>query len=449
MQYIHLLDYALLPFFLLLAYVITIRFRNRNYPPGHPFRPYIIPALSVKLFGSVFLGIIYAYYYGYSDSFGFFEHSQVIGSAFKESPGKWLNLVLHLPDPYDPDYYRYTSNLYWYTVDDASYIVSAVASIIGLFDFNTYLPTSIVFACISFTGVWALFRTFCSLYPRLVPQIAVCVLFVPGVVMWGSGLLKDTLCLFALGWLTYAIFRLLVQRDFRLKNVFLIVLCFFILAKVKIYILLAFLPAVGLWVLFSYVRKLSSRATRIFVNTAVLTLILGSSLFLMQKFADQLGVYSLDRISSFAAATHDWITYSTQQEEGSGYTLGDPDFSLLGMLKKFPLAVNVTLFRPYLWEARKPIVMISALESLLFLFVTLKVFYVVGWRKVWRTINADSTIQFCLIFTVIFSFAIGVTTYNFGTLSRYKIPCMPFFALALVLIYYRSDPHRKKLLPFL
>jgi hypothetical protein len=118
------------------------------------------------------------------------------------------------------------------------------------------------------------------------------------------------------------------------------------------------------------------------------------------------------------------------------------------MLAKFPAAVNVTLFRPYPWEARKPIVVLTALEALLFLFLTFKVLFRVGTKKIWISISKNPTIQFSLIFTLIFAFAVGISSYNFGTLSRYKIPCMPFYATALILIYYDNKPLKKKLLPF-
>jgi hypothetical protein len=40
----------------------------------------------------------------------------------------------------------------------------------------------------------------------------------------------------------------------------------------------------------------------------------------------------------------------------------------------------------------------------------------------------------CLIFTLLLGFAVGLTSYNFGALSRYKIPAMPLFAIMLVLL---------------
>ena len=32
-------------------------------------------------------------------------------------------------------------------------------------------------------------------------------------------------------------------------------------------------------------------------------------------------------------------------------------------------------------------------------------------------------------------FSVGFTSYNFGALVRYKIPCLPFYALVLAVIY--------------
>lgn len=444
-----MLDYVLLPFMVILAYSLSIRVRNKYYPRGHALRKYFIPALSVKIVGSIFLGLIYGYYYGYSDSFGFFEHSKVIDSSLDESVVKWINLIFHIPAPDDYNYYKYTSNMYWYTIDDASYIVAVLTAVLGLLNFNTYLPTSVLFALISFSGMWALFRTFTSLYPTLVKPIAVCILFIPGVVMWGSGILKDTVCMFALGWFTHTTFQLLIQKKYETKNFVLLVICFFLLAKVKVYILMAFLPAVGLWILFTYVGIVKNKTMKLTIKVLACVAIVTASLFFMQKFENELGAYSLKKITSFAENTKDWISYSTERDEGSGYDLGSISYTPLGMLEKFPQAVNVTLFRPYLWEARKPIVLISAIESLLFLFITLKLIFMVGFKKIWRTISTDNTVQFCLIFSIIFAFAIGITTFNFGTLSRYKIPCIPFFALALVLIYYKNVPKGKKLLPFL
>src|SRR5690606_4449271 len=98
---------------------------------------------------------------------------------------------------------------------------------------------------------------------------------------------------------------------------------------------------------------------------------------------------------------------SVSGDDGSAYNLGAMDASIGSMIKKFPLAVNVTLFRPYIWETRKPIQMLNALEAFLFLWVSLKILFTIGLKKTWTAISEDPTVQFCLIFTLIFGFAVG------------------------------------------
>jgi len=444
MQFITLADYLLLPFYLLIIYAVAYGIRNRLYPEGHPWRPYFILGLTVKVVGAIFIGLIYQYYYGGGDTANYFKQAQVVNSAFDESPGKWLNLILHIPAWYEGGYTQYTSLMEWYR-DPASYAVVAITAFFSIFCFNTFLPTSVLFAAISFTGIWALFRTFALQYPSLTRHIALAVLFVPSTFIWGSGIFKDTVCMFGMGWLIYAVFQLLIQRAFSVMNILIAIASFYLVAKIKVYILLAFVPALALWILFTYSHRIRIGFVRLALKGAVFGLAGGGFLFVSQQYARELGKYSLENIARTSYVTRDWIAYSSG-DEGSAYDLGEFEPTFAGMLTKFPQAVNVTLFRPYPWEARKVIVMLNAIEAFLFLLLTVKIIFGIGPLRVWRTINSDPNIQFCLIFTLIFAFAVGISSYNFGSLSRYKIPCLPLYALALVLIYYRHQPAEK---PFL
>ncbi len=250
--------------------------------------------------------------------------------------------------------------------------------------------------------------------------------------------------MFALGWLTYSSFRFLIQRDFSLRNILIAVLSFILISKIKLYILLGFVPALGMWILFKYSQQLKSQGARFLVKIFFIVVITGGFLFFMQRFGEELGKYSLEKLARTSYETRGYLYYISG-DEGSAYSLGNFSPTIPGMISKLPLAVNVTFFRPYPWEAKKIIVMLSSLEALIFLFLTLKIIFTIGIGRIWRTISQDPTIQFCLIFSIIFAFAVGISSYNFGTLSRYKIPCLPFYALALILIYYKNRPLNKKL----
>lgn len=443
MQFITLTDFLLLPIYLVVIYLIAYKIRDTSYPVGHPWRPYFVPGLTVKLVGGIFIGLIYQYYYGFGDTANYFLQAKVINSSFLDSPIKWFQLILHRPDWWDPEYSEYISQMIWYK-SKANFIVSSACAIVGVVCFTTFLPCTVLLAAISYTGIWAMFRTFAKQYPSITRYIAVACLFVPSVFMWGSGIFKDTLCLFALGWLTHIVFRMFVERRISPRNMMLLLLCLYILYIAKLYILIAYLPSMLLWVLLNYSARIRVGAARAVLQFSVIAICIGGVVISNQYFASELGQYSLDRISETSTVTRDYITKTTD-DEGSTYDLGAIDPSAVGMLKKLPQAINVTLFRPYVWEARKPIVMLNAIEACIILLITLKVLFRVGLVKIYRAIASDANIQFCLIFSLIFAFAVGISSYNFGTLSRYRIPCIPLYILALILIYYKYNPAQKSI----
>jgi hypothetical protein len=441
-HFIRLLDYALLPLYLMLVYLIALRIRDRYYPIGHVWRKFFIIGFNAKIFGAMFIGLIYQYYYKGGDTSVYFFHANVINQSLNESIPKWINLILHIPAPYDINYYNYTSQMMWYK-DPSSYMVSCITAIISLFTFNTFLPSSILFAALSFSGNWAMFRIFSLQYPKLTKNIAITTLLIPSTFIWGSGIFKDTICLSALGWMTFCTFKILIQKKFYLRYFLNICICFYLLAVIKIYILLVYIPALTIWILYTYAQKISTRLYRNSLKLFVLSIVIIGFLYITSAFGEQLGQYSLENIASTSNETRNYILQVSERNEGSGYDLGNFDPSISGMLSKFPAAVNVALFRPYFWEAKKPIVFFNAIEAFLFLFFTIKVLLKVGIKKTWRSIQRNPNIQFFLIFTVAFAFAVGISSYNFGALSRYRIICLPFYATALVLIFYEYNHYTK------
>jgi hypothetical protein len=444
MRWITLTDFLLLPIYVALVYFLANSFQNRHYPPGHPWRPYFMKGLLLKVGGAVFIGLVYQYYYGGGDTANYFLQTQTLNNVFLESPWKWLNLVLHIPEGYEGEYIMYTSQLVWYSTLN-NFMVVIVGAVLGILTFTTYLPTAVLFAALSFTGMWAMFRTFAKAYPHLVRYIALAVLFIPSTFVWGSGIFKDTICMFGLGWMIYGVFTLLIERKLRPMSVAMSVIGIWLIFIIKIYILLAFLPAIGLWVVFSYSHKIRNGFLRTALKLGLIPVTLMGFLLLSSAFEQELGGYSLDNLETTATITQEYIN-GVSGDAGAAYDIGEISFTPVGILKVLPAAVNVTLFRPYLWESRKIIQLFNALETFLFLFIFLKILFTIGPAKAWKAVQQDPNIQFCLLFTVIFAFAVGLTSGNFGALSRYRIPCLPLFGLSLVLVYYKYKPVNQPIL---
>lgn len=438
-------DYVLLPFYIGIILMLFFRFRDKHYPKGHAWRKHFTYGLILKIIGAVFIGMLFQYYYGGGDTFNYYEHARVINSSFFDSPIKWLNLVLRIPERSDPNYSLYMPQLWWYD-HKSEYVVCSITAIFSLLGLNCFLTTSVLVAAVAFTGVWALFRTFATLYPTITKYIAVSILYIPSTIMWGSGIFKDTFCLFALGWLTFAALQIFISKKRNLGNWVIFVISIAILLKIKVYIIMAFAPSLGLWVLLLYTRRIKNTFIRYTTNLFVLATLSGVFMIGLSVFSEELGRYSVDNLAKTAEATRWWLTKVSEDEGGSMYNLGDFDPSIGGMLKKFSLAVNVTLFRPYIWESRKIIVLLSAIEASLFLIYTLKLFLKTGPLRIIKAIFTDESILFIFTFTMIFAFAVGISSFNFGALSRYRIPCLPFFSLFIVLTFYKFNSRSKNFL---
>ena len=437
MQYITITDFILLPIYLFVVFIFASYFKNKYYPKNHPLRPYFMPAFTFKIIGAILLGVIYQFYYKGGDTLNYWHQTDVINSSLSESFGTWLRLVTASAEIYDVDVYKYTTQFNWYGTGSPEYLISVIGAIIGLFTMTTYLPTSVIFASLSFIGVWKMYVVFTKLYPRLTKQMAYAFLFIPSVIFWGSGFMKDTITLTCIGWVTHFFYLIFFENKKVIFNSAIALFFIYVIYIVKSYIVMAFLPAVLLWGVGLLSYKIKDIRLIIFARYFLYaSAIAGIALIGGKLEAEMFGEYNVESLGYKSFATREYLYKVSNETDGSGYTLGDMDPTLMGMLQRAPEGINVTLFRPYLWEARKPIVMISAIESLLYLIFTIVAIVRNNPLRMIQRIFADETLQFCLIFTLIFAFAVGISTSNFGSLVRYKIPCLPFYTAFLIILFY-------------
>lgn len=429
-------DLLVTPVFLLLIYGVA--FLARPYVTDEINRGYYFPALTAKIFGAIALGLVYQYYYGSGDTFMYHTYgSRLIWKAFIESPIDGLKLLF--ADTRNPgDVYQYASQIYLFR-DANSYAVIRLAAIFDLLTFSTYSSTAALFAVLSFIGSWQFYLTFYKQFPHLHGRLAVAAFFIPSVFFWGSGVLKDSVTLACLGIATYQIYLIFLERKVRVFNVLLLLLSLYLIFSIRKFVLQAYLPSVLLWLGSSQVYRIHSVILRAMVVPFVVVVLVGSGYFTVTKIGEDDERYALGKLAKTSRVTAYDIRYWSGRFAGSGYSLGELDGSFESMLRLAPQAINVSLFRPYLWEVKNPLMLFSAVESFLILMVVLYV--IVQQRSLLFSSLAKPNVLFALSFTIVFAFAIGVSTYNFGTLVRYKIPLMPFLVTALVLLldYRKSE----------
>jgi hypothetical protein len=79
---------------------------------------------------------------------------------------------------------------------------------------------------------------------------------------------------------------------------------------------------------------------------------------------------------------------------------------------------------------------ISGIENSFLFFLLLWVIFKVGFARTISIMFDRPVILFCMAYSVLFAFSVGLTTANFGALVRYKIPLLPFYVAALYIIYH-------------
>ena len=427
------IDFLLFPFLVLILLGIFLSVRNSRYK-DNIVAHYFIPALVFRIIGAFLTALMYQYYYGYGDTFYYYQGVHDIFVALTTDPVTGIELITL---PYDL-YSEEAKTALTYQMgfrQPSSAVVMGIGGLCSLFAFGSYFGASLGLTTIAFIGCWMLYRVFQDIYPHLHFSLAIAVLFVPSLCFWGTGLMKDPLSLGGLGMFVYGLYFLFYKRSrgWVLPSIAL-VLGFYLAITIKAYVALAIIPAALVWIIFLYKDKIQHPLLRRFLGPVFLVFGALFGVFALQQLGSISEKFALENMVMEAAKTQWWLSLSTERDGGTGYSLGIIEPTLLGMLKVFPAAVNVSLFRPYLWEARKVIVLPSAAEALVSLIFTIYIFYRIGIIRTLKTMFSNPTVLFCLIFSIIFAFAVGFTSMNFGALARYKIPCLPFFFSALIIL---------------
>jgi hypothetical protein len=428
-------DLVVTPLLLIIIYILA--YVIRPYVTDRINIRYYFPALTVKIVGALAIGILYQFYYDGGDTFNYHTHgSRHIWNAIMDT-SQGFNLI------FGGDVkglYEYYSQIAFFT-DPSSYFIVRIAALFDLITFSSYSATALLFAVISFIGMWMFFKAFYEQFPHLHRWIAMAAFFIPSVFFWGSGLLKDTVTLACVGIMMLALKRILIDKRFNLSTVALLLLSAYAIFSIKKYILLCFLPAAILWIYLSNLYRIRSLTARLLMIPFVLVIMVGSGYVAVLKVGEGDKRYELSKLPETARITAYDIGFYSGRGAGSSYSLGELDGTFSGMILKAPQAVNVSLFRPYVWEVRNPLMAISALECFALLLFTIYVIFIK--RHVFMRMILDPNVIFCLTFSLTFAFAVGISTYNFGTLSRYRIPMLPFYVMALALMFHYKKKERK------
>jgi len=429
-DFISWIDLILVPVYFIFLFFLMVFIRKKN-ARNLVYQKYLLRGFAFKTAGALFYGLLIFFYYGDGDSFNYYREAMIIRQQIDS--GAESIMVLFAP-------YNYVRTTYEITAagHEGGWLMEKLVILLSYISFSRYLVTTMLFSTLAYAGIMKMMETFAEIMPEWHRYVAWIVLFFPSLAVYGTGILKDTVCLSALGWLIYSSHRLINQKDHHLKYMIIFLVSATLIFMIKTYIIAAFAIPFLIYLILIYVRKFDNNLVRKLVFPIMIALLVLIVYAFSSSIESALGQYASGNLVENVQAQQS--TYLNQQDAESGavFDIGAMEPTIAGMLKVLPAGAVATLYRPFLWESKKVIMLFSALESLAILLFTLFVIWKAGIFRFFRKISSDPFIFLCLCFSLIFAAVVGISTLNFGTLSRYRIPIIPFYLCGLLMILYRS-----------
>ena len=433
-----------MPVYLAMIILVCASIKSKNIVLRQEYK-YFTKGLVFKLLGvSAFISI-YLFYYGGGDTVSYFLGSRAIGNLILEDFEKGVAILFNTTSPHNR-FSSFNSTTGWPASymwrDLSSFSVSRYSSLFYLLGAKSFIITSFLVSCFSYIGIWKFYRLLNILYPGYEKGLAYIILFLPSIAFWGSGLMKDSYTLSAACWLTYNFYMTLILRKKVIINSIFLLINLFIIINIKPYVILSLLPGTILWINSAYLKKIKNRLLKILVLPLISIVIILIGFNVFQNLSSLMGVYGeVDSAIEQAQVIRSDLLRSDQYGSNN-YDIGKLDGSFISLVRVAPNAIFTALFRPFLWEIGSPTMVLSALENFILIAFTLFTLIKISPVEVLRTLLKEPFLLYCLIFSILFAFGVGIAGTNFGAMVRYKTPLMPFF---FSMIYLISKINRSKI----
>ncbi len=430
-------DILLIPLFIILSFYLINKWAKSK--DNAPIKNIILRAYTFKITGVILFLLISEFYFKGGDTNLYYQGVKdmraaiqydprnlplILKSAKLEQNSTFFNFFLY--DGFDQD-------LTWnYMLSNSNYSVPRIALLPSYVVGMSYFGLCLVFGIFAFLGAVRLFKVFIYFYPNLKREFAFVSLFLPSVVFWSSGLLKDSITFGCIGFFLSAFFDLVFRRANFITPFLILLLAGYLIFIIKPYIILSLLFCLIIWAFSQTTQKVKNRPTRYLLNLSMIffSLVFGLQIVNTITSYENVNEFKLNRIFQNAESERNRysIVHRQLNNNDSYFTINTNNPVTTAASGFF-----ATFYRPFLWEINSPVAILAFLEATMFLFLTLHFVRKKGFLKLFTVPFTDSRILFCFVFALTYATAVGISSTNFGALSRYKIPCIPFFLAYLIL----------------
>lgn len=385
-------------------------------------------AFGLHVVGSFTEWAIIEFYYGINDAHNYRESgiqlAKLMSLDSERAVSELVNLFLHREThlPFE---------VFGDGLSNGSGTMSALAGIFIYFLGPSILTMNLLTSWIAWFGQVCLYRVARDELPEGDRTAAlVGFLFVPSVIFWGSAFCKEAFVLGFLGVVTLSAYR--VWRNRKVMYLIGMIVGAVGVAMIKPYTLFAYVVGVGAFI---YAHRAWRTGP---IRIRISSLLLASAISLggvavMGSFFPEFGAGKV--AETIAANQEGWGSI----EGGSNVEIGSGEAKTISQQLQFaPLALVNALFRPAIFEARNGPMLGAAFETTLVALGVLSLLRSKVRRIARESVMRSPFLVFSVVFATIFAVAVGLGTSNLGSLSRYRVPMMPFYVTIVLVLRRRG-----------
>lgn len=371
-----------------------------------PLHKFYWPAVIVKCLAGISLGIIYSTYYDTSDTFIFFKLATDQAELARNDFGSYLTFLFSSQEGY-------------FLGEHRTVFYTKITSLLALLTGDNYWITAVYYSVVSFFASWYLANIISRLFPTY--KIASCIafLFFPSVVFWSSGIIKESLAMTGLFFLTAVFLQVWAKERVSILSMVFAVISALIVFNLKYYYLAVFVPVtsaslVARWV--SNKQKINPSA-QILIWLTILVFGFVAVTCLHPNFSPS------KLLQVIVSSNRVFMEVCTPDDVIHFYNL-EPAWS--SILLNSPWALVSGFFRPFVWEANTVFKFITGVENLAVLSL-----FILAVRFVKDIYHSSNRILILavILYCALLSIFLALSTPNFGTLARYGVGFLPFIVL--------------------
>ena len=181
-EYLKIYDIVLVPFYIILFYIIATIIQKRNIE-DKPYYRYFRLGLIVKLFAGLLFCGIYLFYYQGGDTLAYFSGTKVMSNLMIKDISSFISIIFN--NRTIENYLSFDNNTGFppYYGNNSAFSIIRFSMPFYFLGFGSYLGTTLVLNFVMYFTIWKFYSLLNELYPYESKQLAIALLFFPSVII--------------------------------------------------------------------------------------------------------------------------------------------------------------------------------------------------------------------------------------------------------------------------